>query len=102
MLAKFKVEQSPELRVSFYNNMPATTAIAAVRTAFGRKFITVQMRRTCPSVTGAAAYLHIINKIGSLAHLISDFGCSISDLEDLDIRFGLISESFEIEINKNL
>jgi hypothetical protein len=65
--------------------MASPAAITAIRAAHRGKFIAVQMCRTSPSVPGTAAYLHIINKIGTLGHF---------DLGFTNYNFGISRSAF--------
>lgn len=52
------------MRVAFKYDMTATTAIAAVGSAFGHIFSTMEVSATGSALTRAEVYLYIINEIG--------------------------------------
>ena len=74
MLAVFKVDKSPELRIRPENDVTATSAVTPVRTSLRNILLPPHMRRTRTTIARTAIYLHIVNKIRirhNCCHLIN-------------------------------
>src|SRR5688572_1840171 len=60
----FQVQEGPQLAVAAHDDMSSTAAVSAVGSALGRHLVAVKMHRACAAGSGAAADLHVINKVG--------------------------------------
>ena len=63
VLGVAKVQQGPHLGIASQDDVAATTAVAAVRTAFWDIFLTAEMQRTSTAFAGTAVNLHVVNEI---------------------------------------
>ena len=69
MFLVLEVQEGPEVPVSMQDYRPALTAIAAVRSAFGQIFGTMEVHTPGSALARAAVYLHVVDKI-SHEHLL--------------------------------
>ena len=58
-----QVQQCPQVPVAAQDDMPATTAVTAVRTALGHILRAVEMQTACTALTRAAVDLDVVYKV---------------------------------------
>jgi hypothetical protein len=59
-----QMEQRPNVFASAHNYVPTSAAITAIRPAFGYKLLTAEVTTATTALSGAAANLYVIDKIG--------------------------------------
>ena len=63
VLAVFQMDKSPELWIRPEDDMSSSSTVTSVRSSLRYIFGSVQMCRTCTSVSGSTVYLHIVYEI---------------------------------------
>ena len=80
----FKCYKRPQVFITPYNNMPATSAIASIRAAFCNVFLSVKMCRTLSSVTRTNVNFYIVYKISFCHYNCSTIVVSCSAIEAIE------------------
>lgn len=64
MLPVLKVQEGPELTISFQDDVSAAPTVAAIRTAMLNKFLPVKMKVSGAPISRPRAELYVIDEIG--------------------------------------
>ena len=65
----FQVEQRPVVAVTPQNDMASSSSVTSVGASVGYVFLTPHMRRASSTLSGAAIYFYVVNKI-RFSHII--------------------------------